>query len=95
MSHVYGGSCHHGLARLRVADGGDGLQIWRAAANIFNKQTQTRSGLPVWGLGEVLTTPHHKKQLVTKFYTGTRNWTDSLERPRRIWLRVGANGWTL
>jgi hypothetical protein len=30
--------CHHGMARPRVADGGDGLQIWRLAANIMNKQ---------------------------------------------------------
>jgi hypothetical protein len=27
-------SCHHGMARPQVADGGDGLQIWRAVANI-------------------------------------------------------------
>jgi hypothetical protein len=34
--------CHirnqHGMARPRVADGGDGLQIWRVAANILNKE---------------------------------------------------------
>jgi murein tripeptide amidase MpaA len=35
-----------------------------------------------WGLGEGLTTPHRKKkQLVTKYYTGSRNYADSLERP--------------
>jgi hypothetical protein len=32
--------CHHGVARLQVADGGDGLQIWRVAANILNKQSR-------------------------------------------------------
>jgi hypothetical protein len=26
---------------LRVADGGEGLQIWRVAANILNKQSRT------------------------------------------------------
>jgi hypothetical protein len=26
------------MARPRVADGGDGLQIWRVAVNILNKQ---------------------------------------------------------
>jgi hypothetical protein len=26
------------MARPQVADGGDGLQIWRVAANILNKQ---------------------------------------------------------
>jgi hypothetical protein len=29
--------CHHGVARPQVADGGDGFQIWRIAANILNK----------------------------------------------------------
>jgi hypothetical protein len=33
--------CHHGMARPRVADRGDGLQIWRVAANILNKQSRT------------------------------------------------------
>jgi hypothetical protein len=33
--------CHHGLARPQVADGGDGLQIWRISANILNKQSRT------------------------------------------------------
>jgi hypothetical protein len=32
---------HHGMARPRVADIGDGLQIWREAANILNKQSRT------------------------------------------------------
>jgi hypothetical protein len=33
--------CHHGMARPQVADGGNGLQIWRVAANILNKQSRT------------------------------------------------------
>jgi hypothetical protein len=33
-------SCHHGMARPQVADGGDGLQLWRVAANILNKQSR-------------------------------------------------------
>jgi hypothetical protein len=33
--------CHQGIARPQVADGGDGLQIWRVAANILNKQSRT------------------------------------------------------
>jgi hypothetical protein len=32
--------CHHGMARPRVADREDGLQIWREAANMLNKQTR-------------------------------------------------------
>jgi hypothetical protein len=31
--------CHHGMARPQVADGGDGFQIWRVAANILNTQS--------------------------------------------------------
>jgi hypothetical protein len=33
--------CDHGMVRPRVADGGDGLKIWRVAANILNKQSRT------------------------------------------------------
>jgi hypothetical protein len=33
--------CHHGMARPQVANGGDGLQIWRVAANILSKQSRT------------------------------------------------------
>jgi hypothetical protein len=33
--------CHHGMARPRIADRGDGLQIWRVAVNILNKQPRT------------------------------------------------------
>jgi hypothetical protein len=33
--------CHHGMARPQVADGGEGLQIWRVVANILNKQSRT------------------------------------------------------
>jgi hypothetical protein len=55
--------CHHGMARPQVADGGDALQLWREAANILNKQSQTadKGGPSAWGLGVRLTTPHHKE----------------------------------
>jgi hypothetical protein len=39
--HVKGVHCHHGIARPRVADGKDGLQIWRIYANILNNQSRT------------------------------------------------------
>jgi hypothetical protein len=35
------GQCHHGIARSRVADAGDGLQMWNVAANVLNKQSRT------------------------------------------------------
>jgi hypothetical protein len=51
------------MARPQVADVGDGLQIWRVAANVLNKQLRTadRGGPPAWELGVGQTTPHHKK----------------------------------
>jgi hypothetical protein len=33
--------CHNGMAHLQVADGEDGLQICRVAANIENMQSRT------------------------------------------------------
>jgi hypothetical protein len=39
--HVRWVPCHHGMARPQVAGGGDGLQIWRVAATILNKQSPT------------------------------------------------------
>jgi hypothetical protein len=50
------------MARPQVADGGDGLQIWRVAANILNKQSRTAD----WGrsssmgVGRGLTNHHLK-----------------------------------
>jgi hypothetical protein len=39
--HVKWVPCHHGMVRPQVVDRGDGLQIWRVAANILNKQSRT------------------------------------------------------
>jgi hypothetical protein len=36
----YVGPCHHGMARPRVAGGGNGLQIWKVAVNRVNKQSR-------------------------------------------------------
>jgi hypothetical protein len=60
--HVKWVPCHHSMACPQAADGGCGLQIWRVAANILNKQLQTadRGGPPAWGLGRGLTTSHRK-----------------------------------
>jgi hypothetical protein len=33
--HVRWVPCNHGMAHPQVADGGDALQFWRAAANIL------------------------------------------------------------
>jgi hypothetical protein len=40
-SHVKWVHCHHGMARIRVAEKGDGLQICRVAENILSKQSRT------------------------------------------------------
>jgi len=50
----------------RVADIGDGLQVWRKAKKTLNKQSRTVDKGWSWRLCEGLTTSHHKKQLVTK-----------------------------
>ena len=42
---VFVGPCPHDMARPRVVDRGDGLQIWRVAAKILNKQSRTASGV--------------------------------------------------
>jgi len=50
------------MKHFRVLDGRDGLQAWRAAANILNKQSLTavRGGPPVCEFGGKLTTAHRK-----------------------------------
>jgi hypothetical protein len=35
--------CHHGMVHPQFADGGDGLQLWRVAANTLNKQPQLQT----------------------------------------------------
>jgi hypothetical protein len=58
------------MARPRIADGGDGLQIWRILANILNKKSQTTdkgwSSSLVLGKGQ--TTPHCKKKKMNSVF---------------------------
>jgi hypothetical protein len=61
--------CHHGMARPGVADRGDGLQIWRVAANISNKQSRTVGGPPAWWLDGGLTTLPRKTQYLLQITT--------------------------
>jgi len=50
--------------------------IWRVAANILNKQSRTaeKRGLPAWGLGEVLTTPHCKNTYCYEIFIQKYLW---------------------
>jgi hypothetical protein len=52
-------SYHYGMAHSQVVVGGDGLQIWRVAAIILNKQTRIadKGGSPAYGSGVQLTNP--------------------------------------
>jgi hypothetical protein len=57
--HVRWVPCHHSMARPQVADGGNGLQVWRVAANILIKLSRTAN--KGWPSSFGLTTPHRKK----------------------------------
>jgi hypothetical protein len=65
------------MARPQIADGGDGLQIWRLAANILNNVSgqPTRVGPLAEGLGVGLTTPRRKTQFSYDCYQGSW-WED-------------------
>jgi hypothetical protein len=69
----------HSMARPRVADGRDGLQHWRLAANILNKQPRTddKGWSSSLGVGRGLTTPHRKNKLVTKSYNKASDLVES------------------
>ena len=51
------------------------IQIWRAAGSVVNygRGQATRGVSSAAGLGEVLTTPHRKKNNFTKYFTRTRS----------------------
>jgi hypothetical protein len=68
------------MARTQVAVGGDGLQIWRVAAIILNKQSRT-AGMG-WSssllVGHGVTTPHRK--LVTMIEWRRVRWAGHVAR---------------
>jgi len=45
------GPCHHSTIQPQAVDGGDGLQIWRVAANVLNKQAWTANKGVIFQLG--------------------------------------------
>jgi hypothetical protein len=73
--------------RPRVADGGNDLQIWRAAAVVAN----SRQGVVLKLGGGELTTPTCKKHFVLKCYTGHWVWiilTENKDQWRILLNRV-------
>jgi hypothetical protein len=86
-NHVRWVPRHHGMSCPQVADRGDSLQIWKAVANILNKQSRPadRGGPPAWRLGVGLTTTRNKKnKLVMKCHKRPRAWTDSINKRSKI-----------
>jgi hypothetical protein len=69
------------MARPQVADGGDGVHIWRVAANILkNSRRQPTGGdLAAWGLGGGQTTHHRNNSDLL------RNVSDSLRPGWILW----------
>jgi hypothetical protein len=88
--HVKWVHCHHGMARPRVAVRGDGLQIWRVAANILNKQSWTANSgwYSSLGLGGGLTTLPRETQYLL------RTTTHSLGIERITWHNISTGKWT-
>jgi hypothetical protein len=38
--HIMWVPFHHGMSRPQVADGGEGLQMWKVGEHVLNKQSQ-------------------------------------------------------
>jgi hypothetical protein len=81
MLHAKWGPYHHGMTRLQLAGGGEGLQIWKVAGNILNMPSRTvdeewSSSLEV---GRTLTTTYRKKSSML------RKITEGLRLSRIIW----------
>jgi hypothetical protein len=74
------------MACPQVADGGDGLQIWRVTGNILKKQS--RIATSGWSSslqhGRDADNSLPLKKIVIKYYTRPRTWTDSLERRKQM-----------
>jgi hypothetical protein len=66
--------------RHQVADGGDGLQIWREAANILNKQSWTADKGWSSSLEVGCEASNSSNNVVTKDHKKPRTGTDSLDK---------------
>jgi hypothetical protein len=82
----YVGPCHHRMLCPWVVDGGDGLQIWRVAAYVLDKQLLTADKVCYSSLGVEQVADNsllENYQHITKCYTGPWTWTESFEWPRQ------------
>jgi hypothetical protein len=73
------------MARRRVADGGDGLQICKVAANILTKQSMTANkgwSSSLW-VGEGLTTAHRQTPAFYEMSHRASELDGSSDRPRQ------------
>jgi hypothetical protein len=95
MANVKWVHCHHGMARPRVSDRGDGLQIWRVAANILNKQTADSGGLPAWGLGGALTTLPRTTQYLLRITTHSLRTRHYLAQPKHWKMDMRFGTWNI
>jgi hypothetical protein len=75
--------CHRRMVRDQVADGGDGLQIWRVAASILNKQSRTAN--KKWSSSLGLTTHRtKKKKIAMKCHKAPQTWMDYLDKQPKL-----------
>jgi hypothetical protein len=70
------------MARPQVADGGDGLQIWKVAASILNKQLRTadKGWSSSLGVERGAKNSPYKNKLFTKCHNGPRTLKDSFDK---------------
>jgi hypothetical protein len=75
------------MGRPQVADGGNGLQIWRVAADILNKQSRTVDKEWSSTLGVEHGTNNSSQQ--KKITEDQKKWTDFFnERPKRRKMNI-------
>jgi hypothetical protein len=69
------------------SEGRNGLEIWRVAANILNKQLRTTDNgwSARFGIGKVLTTPHRKHLNMLRI-----THTEAME-PDSSFVKIGTN----
>jgi hypothetical protein len=83
---------HYGVAGFQVTGEINGLQVWREAANVLNKQfPRADNG---WssslGVGWGLKTLHHNKSRFYEMLHRASALSDSLERPE--WINLAQGG---